>query len=394
MQEVLGSDDKSQSSYVSPPIGILTIQILRCHNLIIGDITTSDPFVEIHYGDEIFTTPVIYKTLNPDWGDEICFDLLIYDLEEVVLKLIVFDHDFSQEADFLGSLEVKLKRDQMMRLHQKKEFFTKNLTDGENGTIQYALSYTSLSSALKRTEVSQPQDLLFNLPDDLFQSDVFVSSALASTDGSDSTSFPFSAAQLSPPSAVNDRGLCGVVLLSDIELDLTSATNHTHQNSSSSSTQSSNSFYVSITYHDSKKLTGIEKGQKREGSPNQVSVSLPGVFPFVILQQEGTTPLSSTSGKASLTATGHTKVELLDHLTVKVTCKNKFGGKTASEIYLSVSSFLKRSNRNQYETSKELKKNIEIGHLYSGQLTAKIQFIPILRDPSSSSLSNNNQELK
>jgi hypothetical protein len=364
MQEVLGSDDKKQSSFVSPPIGILTIQILRCHNLIIGDITTSDPFVEIHYQDEVFTTPVIYKTLNPEW-EEMYFDLLIYDLENVSLKLVVLDHDFTQEADFLGSLEIKLNRDQIMKLQKKKESFAKNLMNGENGSIEYSLNYTTLSSAMKSTEVSQPQDLLFYLPDEVFQSDMFMSSA--STDGPlPHASFP------SPqrPIVRTERGLCGVLLISNIELDLNSTTqHHTHQSQSSSSTQSSNSFYVSMTYRDMKKLTGIEKGQ-REGSHNHLQVSLFGVFPFVILHKNSLEE-SLSSGQR-----GDKNIELLDHIIVKVTCKNKFGGKTACEIYLSVSSFLKRNNH--YE--KELKKNIEIGHLYSGQLTAKIQFIPLLCD--------------
>jgi hypothetical protein len=286
---------------------------------------------------------------------------------------VVLDHDFTQEADFLGSLEIKLNRDQIMKLQKKKESFAKNLINGENGSIEYSLNYTTLSSAMKSTEVSQPQDLLFYLPDEVFQGDVFLSSA--STEGP----LPH-ASFLSPqrPIAKTERGLCGVLLISNIELDLNSTTqHHTHQ-SPSSSTQSSNSFYVSMTYRDMKKLTGIEKGQ-REGSHNHLQVSLFGVFPFVILHKNSLEE-SLSSGQRGDQNIPNTNIELLDHIIVKVTCKNKFGGKTACEIYLSVSSFLKRNNH--YE--KELKKNIEIGHFYSGQLTAKIQFIPILRDSSSS----------
>lgn len=362
MQQVIGSDDDRQSSFVSPPLGILTIQILRCHNLIIGDITTSDPFVEIHYQDEVFTTPVIYKTLNPEW-DDIYFDLLIYNLDHVTFKLVVLDHDFSQDADFLGSLEVKLNRDHIMRLQRSKESFTQKLIDGDDGSIDYCLDYTALTSAIERTEVSQPQDLLFQLPDDVFQSDVFLSSA--SIDGSHGF--------LSPQRPIaTERGLCGVLLLSNIELDLNSTAQHqTHP-------QSSNSFYVSLTYLDSKRVTRIEKGE-REGDHNHLLVSLSGVFPFVILQNNSSEDSLFPGQRAEKKSSD---IKLVDHIVAKVTCKNKFGGKTVCEIYLSVSSFLQLNNQYQYD--KELRKNIELGHLYSGQLTARIQFIPILRDSSSS----------
>jgi hypothetical protein len=362
MQEVVvpldGSDTKSSSHFVSPPVGVLTIQIIRCRNLIIGDITTSDPFVEIHYLDEIYTTPVIYKTLNPDW-EETYFDLIIYQTEQVRLKMVVFDHDFSQEPDYLGSIELTLDHQSIIALQNNRQAESKKLTNGDEGTIDYCLNYQPLSSVNENDSLSsRPADIMFDLPPNAFQSDFL-------------PRFPetTSSKQLS---VSIQRGLLGVIVISNIELELCSLSPNNHTSSTStpssssqqSASASSHSFYVSLTYQEMKKATDVEKGSRDENNRQLIKVPFAGVYSFVILQQT-----SSPNPTSALISEEIRSEAVQDHIVVKVTYKNKFGGKNFNEIYFSIEHLLKQHERN-------LVKNIQIGNLYSGIFKGKVQFVP------------------
>jgi hypothetical protein len=374
MQEVIipanGSLADFSSCFVSPPIGVLTVQILRCRDLIIGDITSSDPFVEIHYLDEIYATPVIYKTLNPQW-EEAYFDLIIYQTEEVRLKLVVFDHDFSQEPDYLGSIELTLDHQNLMTLQKNREYQTKKLINGDDGTIDFCLNYQLLASVSEANPLtsSQSADVLFNLPLTSFQNDFL---DMSPTDH-----------QQQEQSLTTLRGLRGVIVLSNIGLELSTSSHHNHTFStptaSSSPSSSSHSFYISLSYQDMKKTTDVEKGFRDEKNHQLLMVPFTGVYTFIVLQQHSCSSSNSQHHQRGNSDDRKcvgvsTATTIQDHVVVKVTYKNKFGGKTACEIYFSIEQLLKHKI-DQYE--KNLVKNIAIGNLYSGQFKGKIQFIPI-----------------
>jgi Ca2+-dependent lipid-binding protein len=96
------SSSTGESYSIANPIGVLRVQVLGGTDLEIGDIHTSDPFVEVRYADEIEKTAVIFKTLNPVWNNE-CFEFLIFNECMTGVELIVYDYDLGSSPDFLGS---------------------------------------------------------------------------------------------------------------------------------------------------------------------------------------------------------------------------------------------------------------------------------------------------
>lgn len=382
MQKVLIPTDpsiRSSSHYVSPPIGILTVQILSCKNLIIGDITTSDPFVEVHYLDEIFTTSVKYKNLNPEWEDAY-FDLILYDVNSLSLKLIVFDHDFTQEADYLGSLEIILNQENLLTLQQKTEQYSQKLVDGNDGSIQYRLSFKPvIVTSLDKNDTIQ-SDILFNFPENAFMSDILMSSASPS---SSAPTLPI----LSSTNNTSGRILNGIISVSNLKLELITTNQQSHTTTSTHHS-SSNSFYISLYYHTHKKATGVVKGQC-EGNNHQIlKVSLEGAYSFVIFHQENSIlhddnnhknnhpPLLTTTTSATSTAPPDSYHDN-DHIVVKITHKNKFGSKSICEIYLSVQSLIKQK-KNQQLIEKEFQKHIELGTNYTGIVKGNLSFYPLV----------------
>ena len=76
---------------ISQPEGILNVFVLSCANLIIGDITTSDPYVVVRLGDKTYQTPVIYRNLNPVWKNAVV-NFLVYDKSTEFLEIEVFPY--------------------------------------------------------------------------------------------------------------------------------------------------------------------------------------------------------------------------------------------------------------------------------------------------------------
>lgn len=100
--------DYEAEMFALEPTGVLTVSIEGCNHLPIADLTTSDPFVEIHFMEETHKTNVVFRSLNPRWSNE-CFDLLVYDVEAQSVNFSVWDYDLGAlNNDFLGETDVAL----------------------------------------------------------------------------------------------------------------------------------------------------------------------------------------------------------------------------------------------------------------------------------------------
>eukprot|EP00058_Branchiostoma_floridae_P005138 XP_002590626.1 hypothetical protein BRAFLDRAFT_83720 [Branchiostoma floridae] len=66
----------------------------------------SDPYCEVSMGVQEHKTKVIPGTLNPKWNSSMQF--FVYDIEQDVLCITVFDRDFFSPNDFLGRTEIRV----------------------------------------------------------------------------------------------------------------------------------------------------------------------------------------------------------------------------------------------------------------------------------------------
>jgi hypothetical protein len=161
--------DKSAStgeSYsIANPIGVLQVQILSGTDLEIGDITTSDPFVEVRYADEIEKTAVYFKTLNPVWNNEV-FEFLVFNEDMREVELIVYDYDLASSPDFLGNALFDFS---LEHSGEAKELDLP-LREVSTGNLQVAVTYYRL----KETQVKKKavDDLLGGLPQDIIMGDI------------------------------------------------------------------------------------------------------------------------------------------------------------------------------------------------------------------------------
>lgn len=97
------------------PDGLLKLTVLEACNLKPADTTwhsmgkcvTSDPFVEIKLGAEVFTTVTVKQTLQPVWENQ-AKEFLVYDAEEQDILVSVFDEDLVKEHDLLGRTSVSV----------------------------------------------------------------------------------------------------------------------------------------------------------------------------------------------------------------------------------------------------------------------------------------------
>lgn len=97
------------NEHLLQPCGIMSLQVLGCNALPIADISTSDPFVEVRFVEDVFRTEIVFRNLNPRWDNE-SFDLVVYDKELQFVNLSVWDYDRGTlNNDFLGEINVPFK---------------------------------------------------------------------------------------------------------------------------------------------------------------------------------------------------------------------------------------------------------------------------------------------
>ncbi|EFC42073.1 predicted protein [Naegleria gruberi] len=84
----------------------IKLEIVEAHNLMIADITSSDPYVEIQASNDkkILKTKVIKKNLNPVWNEEFIIDLENPKLD--TLQFTVKDWDRFSKDDPLGKCKI------------------------------------------------------------------------------------------------------------------------------------------------------------------------------------------------------------------------------------------------------------------------------------------------
>ena len=143
----------------------MQVQILSGSHLEIGDLTTSDPFVEVRYADEIEKTAVYFKTLNPVWNNEV-FEFLVFNEDMTEVELIVYDYDLTSSPDFLGNTSMNFS---LEHSGQPKEL-NLPLKGVSTGSLQVAVTYYRL----KETEVKKKtvDELLGCLPQEIILGDV------------------------------------------------------------------------------------------------------------------------------------------------------------------------------------------------------------------------------
>jgi Ca2+-dependent lipid-binding protein len=157
------------SVILSEPCGVLTLHIEGCNNLPIADITSSDPYVELTYMDDVYRTEIIFRDLNPRWEDE-SFDLLVYDLSLQSATLSVFDYDKTTADDFLGDVQISFK-DLTPKVPKTIELPLSNCST--KATILITLSYEAFPQKQKGpTHDFDTNDLLLHMGD-LAEADTF-----------------------------------------------------------------------------------------------------------------------------------------------------------------------------------------------------------------------------
>lgn len=328
---------KESSCYLSRPIGVLTVHINGCRNLRIGDITTSDPFVEIKYLNKIYTTDVIYRDLNPTWN-ETYFDLILYEsfneTGQVELTMTVYDHDFSQAADYLGSIQLKLDRKFLSSILNKKVNYVGKLKDGDEGIILYGLTYSQLSDYGNIFE--NTPEILNQIPVEGFQTDL-ISKSKPSI----------------PPIIITERNVYGIIILSNLQLNKLKVLS---TQSASVVSPHSFSFSLEIVYQQKKLFTGSERGY----DTHEFNISFSGVYPIVMIDNPNKQIIQPNTSEQQ-------------NIVIKIISKNKLSVKSQTDILIS------GFNRLQFGNSKNILKDIReefvIGNTFSGSLLGKMQFI-------------------
>lgn len=107
----MGEDPKRDASVVkSPaPIGVLRLKILRAKDLIAADMTitgkSSDPYVRVKAGAQIWQTPTIRRNLNPEWTEGNINDFLVHsDRQWIQIDIMDEDRAPLDGDDSLGSI--------------------------------------------------------------------------------------------------------------------------------------------------------------------------------------------------------------------------------------------------------------------------------------------------
>ncbi|KAL8933464.1 MAG: hypothetical protein Q9211_005771 [Gyalolechia sp. 1 TL-2023] len=86
---------------------MLRTTVLRARNLAAKDRSgTSDPFLVVTLGDAKESTPIISKSLNPEWN--VSFDLPVNGIQSLLLEAVCWDKD-RMGKDYLGEFDVALE---------------------------------------------------------------------------------------------------------------------------------------------------------------------------------------------------------------------------------------------------------------------------------------------
>ncbi|KAF7092115.1 hypothetical protein CFC21_094628 [Triticum aestivum] len=88
-------------------LGLLKVKVVRGLNLAICDPLShsSDPYVVIRLGQQKVKSSIKYKTINPEWNEELTLSITNWTLP---VKIEVFDHDTFTKDDTMGDAEFSI----------------------------------------------------------------------------------------------------------------------------------------------------------------------------------------------------------------------------------------------------------------------------------------------
>ncbi|KAL4713680.1 hypothetical protein ACJJTC_004211, partial [Scirpophaga incertulas] len=123
---------------------VVTIVLVEAKNLpaMDSDTRTSDPYCKFRLGNEKYKSKVVYKSLHPSWLEQ--FDLHLYDDQEQILEVTVWDKDKQAKDDFIGK-PVKVRK-------RKTHNIWQDLEDG-NGQIFLLLTISGTTQSETITDL-------------------------------------------------------------------------------------------------------------------------------------------------------------------------------------------------------------------------------------------------
>ncbi|KAF9795988.1 hypothetical protein SFRURICE_010085 [Spodoptera frugiperda] len=128
---------------------VVTIVLVEAKNLPAMDLDTrsSDPYCKFRLGNEKYKSKVVWKSLHPSWLEQ--FDLHLYDDQEQILEVTVWDKDKQSKDDFIGRCAIDLSRLEREKTHN----IWKDLEDG-NGQIFLLLTISGTTQSETITDLS------------------------------------------------------------------------------------------------------------------------------------------------------------------------------------------------------------------------------------------------
>ncbi|XP_050356679.1 multiple C2 and transmembrane domain-containing protein-like isoform X4 [Nymphalis io] len=128
---------------------VVTIVLVEAKNLPAMDLDTrsSDPYCKFRLGNEKYKSKVVWKTLHPSWLEQ--FDLHLYDDQEQILEVTVWDKDKQTKDDFLGRCTIDLSRLEREKTHN----IWQELEDG-NGQIFLLLTISGTTQSETITDLA------------------------------------------------------------------------------------------------------------------------------------------------------------------------------------------------------------------------------------------------
>ncbi|KAG6443491.1 hypothetical protein O3G_MSEX002846 [Manduca sexta] len=128
---------------------VVTIVLVEAKNLPPMDLDTrsSDPYCKFRLGNEKYKSKVVWKSLHPSWLEQ--FDLHLYDDQEQILEVTVWDKDKQTKDDFLGKCTIDL----LTLEREKTHSIWKDLEDG-NGQIFLLLTISGTTQSETITDLT------------------------------------------------------------------------------------------------------------------------------------------------------------------------------------------------------------------------------------------------
>ncbi|KAI8423760.1 hypothetical protein MSG28_012784 [Choristoneura fumiferana] len=128
---------------------VVTIVLVEAKNLPAMDLDTrsSDPYCKFRLGNEKYKSKVVWKSLHPSWLEQ--FDLHLYDDQEQILEVTVWDKDKQTKDDFLGRCTIDLSKLEREKTHN----IWQELEDG-NGQIFLLLTISGTTQSETITDLT------------------------------------------------------------------------------------------------------------------------------------------------------------------------------------------------------------------------------------------------